>query len=318
VSDDSSDPEGTRTADIAVPWDLIDPRTATRGGVKGPGAPSLAIVIVSYNVQEELEACLDSIVGHTEPYPTEIVVVDNASSDATPDMVRRRWAEVRVIEAGANLGFARANNVGIRATHGQFVLLLNPDTIVPPGAIAVLVRGLAGRPEAAAAGPRLVDALGFPELSFGWAIGPLGELRQKIVGGLHDRRVRPVVRLVDRWAREAGPREWISGACLLVRRTDLEAVGLLDERYFMYTEDVDLCVSLRRRGREILFIPHSEVLHLRGRSASRNPETERLRRLSQIAYYDKHHPSWVPLLRAYLRVTGKLPRSSHRSAEARK
>jgi hypothetical protein len=214
---------------------------------------------------------------------------------------------VRVIEAGGNLGFARANNLGIKGTQSEFVLLLNPDTLVPPGAIATLVRALAVRPEAAVAGPRLIDANGFPELSFGWSIGPLGELRQKVVGSLHQRRVGPVVRAVDRWARTAGPREWVSGACLLARRADLDAVGLIDERYFMYTEDVDLCVSLRQRGREILFVPQAEVVHLRGRSAGRNPATERLRRVSQLAYYEKHHPGWVPVLRSYLRLTGKLP-----------
>jgi N-acetylglucosaminyl-diphospho-decaprenol L-rhamnosyltransferase len=283
----------------------------TARAVIAPGDQSLAVVIVTFNVREEIGACLDSLVGHTAPYRTEIVIVDNASSDGTVDAVRARWPEVRVIETGANLGFARANNVGIRATRSEFVLLLNPDTVIPPAAIPTLVRGLAGHPEAAAAGPRLVDERGFPELSFGWAIGPFGELRQKIVGGLHNRRVRRAVRLVDEWARQAGPREWISGACLLLRRADLEEVGLLDERYFMYTEDVDLCVSLRKRGREILFVPQSEVLHLRGRSAGRNPATERMRRLSQLAYYQKHHPAWVPLLRTYLRLTGKLPRGGN-------
>ena len=281
-------------------------------GVAGRGDQSLAIIIVSYNVREELIACLESLVGHTEPYPTEIVVVDNASSDGTADAIRRRWPQVRIIDAGSNLGFARANNVGIKATRSEFVLLLNPDTITPPGAIPMLVRGLAVHPEAAAAGPRLIDANGFPELSFGSAIGPWGELRQKVIGGLHNRRVRRVVRMVDRWARQPGLREWVSGACLLVRRADLEAVGLLDDRYFMYTEDVDLCVSLRKRGRQILFVPQSEILHLRGRSAGRNPATERMRRLSQLAYYEKHHPSWVFLLRAYLRLTGKMPRTDHR------
>lgn len=268
---------------------------------------ALAIVIVSYNVREELGVCLHSLVGHTDPYPTEIVVVDNASTDGTAQMVREHWPGVRLLETGANLGFARANNVGIRATASEYVLLLNPDTVVPPGAIAALVRGLAIHPDAAAAGPRLVDDAGFPELSFGWAIGPFGELRQKIVGTLYERRVRRVVRMVDRWSREPGPREWVSGACLLLRRGDLEAVGLLDERYFMYTEDVDLCVSLRRRGRAVYYVPQSEVLHLRGRSGGRNPATARLRRLSQLAYYEKHHPRWVPLLRQYLRLTGKLP-----------
>ena len=267
----------------------------------------LTIVIVSYNVRQELDACLQSLVGHTAPYPTEVVVVDNASTDGTPEMVRSAWPTVKVIEAGGNLGFARANNIGIRATSSEFVLLLNPDTVVPPGAIAALVRGLAVHPDGAAAGPRLVDGEGFPELSFGWTIGPLGELRQKIVGSLYARRVRRVVRMVDRWSRSAGPREWVSGACLMLRRADLEAAGLLDERYFMYTEDVDLCVSLRRRGRSVYYVPQSEVLHLRGRSAGRNPDTERMRRISQLAFYEKHHPRWVPLLRKYLQLAGKLP-----------
>ncbi len=267
----------------------------------------LTIVIVSYNVRQELDACLQSLVGHTAPYPTEVVVVDNASTDGTPEMVRSAWPTVKVIEAGGNLGFARANNIGIRATSSEFVLLLNPDTVVPPGAIAALVRGLAVHPDAAAAGPRLVDGEGFPELSFGWTIGPLGELRQKIVGRLYARRVRRVVRMVDRWSRNAGPREWVSGACLMLRRADLEAAGLLDERYFMYTEDVDLCVSLRQRGRSVYYVPQAEVLHLRGRSAGRNPDTERMRRISQLAFYEKHHPRWVPLLRKYLQLAGKLP-----------
>jgi N-acetylglucosaminyl-diphospho-decaprenol L-rhamnosyltransferase len=286
---------------------VSDPRTTSRSG-----AGSLAIIIVSYNVRAELAACLESVVGHTEPFPTEVVVVDNASTDATVASVRARWPDVRVIEAGGNLGFARANNLGIRATHSEFVLLLNPDTVIPPAAIPTLVRGLAMHPEAAAAGPRLIDAEGFPELSFGWAIGPLGELRQKIVGALYERRIRRVVRMVDQWARQAGPREWVSGACLLLRRADLEAVGLIDERFFMYTEDVDLCVALRRRGRDILFLPQAEILHLRGRSAGRNPATERLRRRSQLAYYEKHHRRWVPLLRTYLRLTGKLPKEAPR------
>ena len=269
---------------------------------------SIAVVIVSYNVRAELDACLHSFVGHTQPFPTTVVIVDNASTDGTPQMVRDRWPQVTLIDAGENLGFARANNVGIRATESDFVLLLNPDTLVPPSSIQWLVRALSADPDAAAAGPRLHDERGFPELSFGWTISPLGELRQKIVAGLHQRHFGPVVRMVDRWARQPGEREWVSGAALLVRRADLEAVNLLDERFFMYTEDVDLCVSLRRRGRKIIFVPTSEVVHLRGRSAARNSATERMRRQSQMAYYEKHHPGWVPLLRAYLQLTGKQTR----------
>ncbi|MGH9174525.1 MAG: glycosyltransferase family 2 protein, partial [Vicinamibacterales bacterium] len=225
----------------------------------------------------------------------------------TVDMVRAGWRDVRLIETDSNLGFARASNVGIRATPGDYVLLLNPDTIAREGAITALVRGLESHAEAAAAGPRLVDEHGAAELSFGRSIGPLGELRQKVVGAMYRRGLSSAVRRVERWTREAGEREWVSGACLLVRRADLEEVGLLDERYFMYTEDVDLCAELRQRGRTIRFVPEAEIVHLRGRSAVRNPQTEQLRRQSQLAYYAKHHPAWVPLLKLYLRATGKNP-----------
>ncbi|MGE3276301.1 MAG: glycosyltransferase family 2 protein [Vicinamibacterales bacterium] len=270
-----------------------------------PEAAQVDIVIVSFNGRDELDHCLASIVGHTAPYPSTITVVDNASRDGTVAMLRERWPQVQVIEAGGNVGFARANNLGIRATNGEFVLLLNPDTIVPPGAVPALIRGLATHPEAAAAGPRLVDPHGYPELSFGWAIGPFGELRQKLIGGLYARRLRPVVRMVDRWSRLAGERDWVSGACLALRREDLEAVGLLDERYFMYTEDVDLCVALRARGRAVLFVPQAEIVHRRGTAGPRNPALARLRRQSQVAYYEKHHPRWVGVLKLYLRLTGK-------------
>jgi GT2 family glycosyltransferase len=272
-----------------------------------PDPRSLAIVIVSYNVRDELMQCLESLVNGTAALAATITVVDNASHDGTPQAVRARYPHVQVIDAGGNIGFARANNLGIRATTSEYVLLLNPDTIVRNGALHTLIDDLERHLEAAIAGPRLVDAEGVAELSFGWTIGPLGELRQKALGSLFARRVGWAVRRVERWTREAGEREWVSGACLLARRADLEAVGLLDERYFMYTEDVDLCVAVRARGRAVRFVPTSVVVHLRGRSAGRNPATESLRRRSQLAYYAKHHPAWVPLLRLYLRSRGLGP-----------
>ena len=273
-----------------------------------PEPATLTIVIVSYNVRDDLDACLRSIVGATGPHRTHVVVVDNSSQDGTPAMLRDRWPDVQLIEAGGNLGFSRANNLGIRATSSEFVLLLNPDTVVSKTAIPALVSTLRSRPDAAIAAPRIVDADNVPELSFGYAISPLGELRQKIIGTLHQRGIGAGRTLVERWSRIAGAREWVSGACLLARRADLDAVGLFDERYFMYTEDVDLCVEMRKRGRQVLFVPDAQIVHLRGRSVTRNPDAERLRRRSHLAYYEKHHRAWAPLLRAYLRVTGKMPR----------
>jgi GT2 family glycosyltransferase len=213
---------------------------------------------------------------------------------------------VQVIDGKANLGFSKANNLGIRATDSEYVLLLNPDTVAPPGAIPTLVRGLASHPEAAIAGARLLNDRGFPELSWGPTITPWNEVKQKVFSSLYHRKVRSIVRKVDKLSRAARVVDWVSGACLLIRRADLEAVGLLDERFFMYTEDVDLCLQVRQRGRTVLYVAGAEVLHYRGRSAARNPELERRRQQSHVAYYEKHLPFWTPALRLYLRALGKL------------
>ena len=268
---------------------------------------SVAIIIVTYNSSEEIGPCLESLVGHTAPFETTFTVVDNQSTDGTAALVRGRFPQVQVIESGSNLGFSRANNLGIRATQSDYVVVINPDTITPPGGMQALLRGLAGHPEAAIAGPRLLGDRGFPELSWGPSISPWGELRQAWVSTLYHRKVRRVVRRIDHLSRQPREVAWVSGACMAIRRTDLEAVGLFDERYFMYTEDVDLCLAMRARGRRILFVAQAEILHHRGRSATRNPATEAMRRKSQLAYYAKHHPAWSGLLTLYLRARGKYP-----------
>ena len=231
-------------------------------------------------------------------------MVDNHSADGSA-AAARRWPGVRVIEAGANLGFARANNIGIRATTGANLLLLNSDTIVPAGAIDQLVAALDRHPDVAVVGPRLVDAEGRAELSFGRMLGPFNELRQRLL--IRSARRRSFASwLVDRLTRQERSPDWVTGACMLVRRDDAEAVGLLDERYFMYIEDVDFCAALRARGRRILFTPSVEVVHLRGRSAPSREATSQVYRRSQIAFYEKHHPGWAPLLRLCLRIRGQV------------
>jgi GT2 family glycosyltransferase len=270
-------------------------------------APRLSIIIVTYNSTAEIDACLGSLVQHPPSIDHEIVVIDNASHDGTAAAIRSRWHGVRVIDAGANVGFARANNVGIQQTSGSLILLLNPDTSIPAGALDTLVAALDARPDVAVAGPRLVDADGGAELSFGRMLSPIAELRQKVlvVGG---RRRGSIAAYVESITRKPQEVDWVSGACLLVRRTDAEAVGLMDERFFMYAEDVDFCASIRARGRRVLFCPAAEIVHLRGRSrATASVATARAYRRSQLAFYQKHHPGWVPWLRWYLKVRGQLP-----------
>ncbi len=270
-----------------------------------PDPPRLAIVVVAYNVRADLERCLRSLAAHPASLPTTIAVVDNASSDGTFETLRRHWPDVQALPAGDNLGFARANNLGIRATASELVLLLNPDTTVEAGQLDRLIAGLRADPDAAAAGPRLIDGDGRVELSFGPPLSPWGEFRQRRLGKAYERGEPWAVAEVERRTAEPGARAWVSGACLLAWRADLEAVGLLDERYFMYTEDVDLCASFRARGRRVLYVPAATVRHLRGRSAGTAPTaTELRRRESHLAFYRKHHPAWAPLLAWWLRWRG--------------
>lgn len=270
--------------------------------------PRLSIIIVTYNSRSDVGGCLESLTrAGAVRTDHEIMAIDNASPDGTADAIRERWPGVTVIDAGVNLGFAAANNVGIRRSHGELVLLLNPDTIVPAGAIDRLVGVLDSRDDAAVVGPRIVDASGRPELSFGWMISPLAELRQKLLVVGNDRGWPGIQSTVERMTRKGRPVDWVTGACLLIRRADLEAVGLLDERYFMYTEDVDLCASVRARGRRVLFEPAAEIVHLRGRSvATSRRRTNSAYRCSQMAFYEKHHPRWAPALRRYLKLRGKI------------
>ena len=268
--------------------------------------PDLSIIIVSYNARADLERCLESLHAPAPSIPHEIIVVDNQSTDGSA-AAARRWTDLTVIEAGSNLGFARANNLGIRASAGALLLLLNSDTIVPPGAIDRLAAELEQYPEAAVIGPRLVDGRGRAELSFGPMLGPFSELRQKLLFRGQVNGVPGLSGIVERLTRQRHAPAWVTGACLLVRRRDAEEVGLLDERYFMYTEDVDFCAAIRARGRTILFTPDVEIVHLRGRSAaSAAGPTRRAYRQSQLAFYEKHHPGWAPLLRLYLRTRGQL------------
>ena len=268
----------------------------------------LTIVIVSYNARADLEACLAALATFPPTTPHEIVVVDNASSDGSAGVARARWPHVAVIDGGDNLGFARATNLGIRATASELLLLLNSDTLPASGAIDRLVEILRARTDVAVVGPRLVDPQGALEISFGSMLSPFAELWQKCLVRGHARRVPLLAQLAERRARTERRVDWVSGACLLVRRAEAEAAGLLDERFFLYGEDVDFCATLRGLGRHVLYTPAVEIVHHRGRSRQRAPEVAATAyRRSQLAFYRKHHRAWHPILRAYLRVRGKLP-----------
>ena len=266
---------------------------------------TLDIIIVSFNARADLERCLHSLHAAPPSLSCRIIVVDNASADGSVEAVREGWPDVEVIALARNAGFAAANNAGIRAGRGELLLLLNSDTIVPPGAIDRLAARLLREPDVAAAGPRLVDGEGRAEWSFGRMLTPRNEARRLVINRLYTKRVPVVAQLVARATRREAYPDWVSGACLLVRRDAAEAAGLLDERFFMYEEDVDFCASLRALGGRILFTPEAEVVHLRGRSARSAPAATRLAyHRSHAAFYAKHDPRWVPWLRVWMRLKG--------------
>jgi GT2 family glycosyltransferase len=270
----------------------------------GKGAARVAVVIVSFNTRDELVRCLASL--RVVGIPLEVVVVDNASADGSADEVRRGFPDVAVIANATNEGYAKANNRGWRATSAPLVMLLNSDTEVRQGAVETLVATLEAKPDVAIVGPRTVGTGGRIQVSSGPDLTPLREWRQRrLVLGVKkgDPRV-----LAKAEALYSSPHEpvWVSGSCLIVRREALAAVGGLDEDFFLYEEDVDLCVRVRRLGHRVLFEPRAEVVHHLGRSVAKDAEAARAHyRRSHLLYYRKHHGPWrVALLRAYLAVLG--------------
>jgi N-acetylglucosaminyl-diphospho-decaprenol L-rhamnosyltransferase len=255
----------------------------------------LSIILVHYRSPEYLFHCLDSLPAGQSGLQSEIVVVDNDSRDDTPARLRQRFPDLRVIENASNVGYARAVNQGIRATGGEFVLVMNPDCEVRPGALRALVEFLRARPRAAVAGPRIFNPDGSLEYSARAFPDHLTFLfnRYSLLSRLFPNNPFSRRYLLTDWDH-ASVREvdWLSGACLLVRRAAIEAVGEMDEAFFMFNEDVDWCRRMKGAGWGVWYVPDAVVVHHVG--ASRHKVGARViyaRHLGMIHYFHKHHPS---------------------------
>jgi len=224
----------------------------------------LSIIIVNWNTRQDTLNCLASIWAEPPHCPFEVLVIDNASSDGSSEAIALEFPQVRLQVSSENLGFARANNQAALSAQGEFWLLLNPDTIVRPGAIDTLVGHLTSHAQAAAVGPRLLS----PDGSIQRSIERLPTLFNESWRLLHLDRVLPISQYPQSTFATRQPHrvEVLSGACLLLRRDAIAEVGLFDEEYFMYSEEIDLCDRLAKRGWELWWIPEAEVLHLGGQS----------------------------------------------------
>ena len=255
-------------------------------------APTLSVIIVSWNVRDLLGHALDAVYSAGAHTPElQVIVVDSASADGTSEMIRERYPQVRLIASDENLGFAKGNNRGIGEAHGDFLLLLNADTLVLGNALAVLVNYLQEHPDAGMVGPRLLNADGttqssrrrFPSL-------PVLFLESTWLQGLTPRRQLAHFYLEDKADSEEQLVDWMTGAAMLVRREVLDDVGGLDEGFFMYSEELDWCHRINDAGWKIAYTPAAEIVHYGGKSSEQvAPARHIYFQSSKIRYTRKYH-----------------------------
>ena len=277
------------------------------------GTSRVTVVIVSFNTRDHLRACLDSVLAEG---PGGVVVVDNASTDGTTDMVRLEYPGVALHANSTNLGYGSAANQAIAGSRGDYVLLLNCDTLLLPGTIAKLASHMDRHPEAGVVGPLLRHPDGSVDRSYFALPGTLSWLleNEPVVWLL---RCLPVGR--QRFLCLTAPTvdrvvPWVKGAALLLRRTAFEAVGGFDESYFMYFEEVDLCLRLHAIKKQVHFTPTATVIHIGGVSTShRRTEMLVAHFRSSMRFYRRHYSAprrlfWVVLIK--LKMLVRLVRDS--------
>ena len=246
----------------------------------------ITVVVVTHNSADVIEECLASIELHGGG--ARAVVVDNASSDASAEIAAASPIAT-VLRSERNVGFSAANNLALRNVSTTFALVLNPDARLTASTLPALVTAAERHAEAAALGPLTTHPDGRPQVSFGEDLGLFSEFRQRrLVKGVK----ASVPWAVEAW-RAASSRErtvdWISGSCMLLRTAEIRGVGFFDERYFLYEEDADLCLRLRKVGKQVMFIPQAIVIHALGTSMAKSSDRARdAYDASHLLYYRLH------------------------------
>lgn len=261
-----------------------------------PGMPpvslDLTIITINYKSVDYLKACLQSIIKNVQNIRCEIIVVDNDSRDGSVESIREEFPDVHLIENRDNVGFARANNQGIRMSRGKYVLLLNNDTQVLPGAFQTMIEIMEKSPNTGLLGCRLMDPDHNIQESFGRMANFINEFARKFVlNKLYKLKKVPAVKKFLDWIHSSEKQvDWVCGACMMFRREALIEAGLMDEAFFMYMEDVDMGVCLRRLGWEVAFTPAAAVIHHEGGSSKAFRFRIALEyRKSQLYFYKKHY-----------------------------
>lgn len=229
----------------------------------------VSIIIVNWNTRDILRDCLKSVYEETKDIRFEVILIDNASSDGSVEMVRREFPQVILIENLENRGFASGNNQGIRVAKGQYVLLLNSDTVVLDEAIQKSVYFAESHQGAAVVGCKVLN----PDRTLQLTCSMFPSLLNLFLAATYLYKLSQHNRFLGReqmrWWRRNDVREVdvVTGCFMLVRRTAFEQVGLMDEQFFMYAEEADWCFRFRKAGWETLFYPDAQIIHLGGQSS---------------------------------------------------
>lgn len=249
----------------------------------------LSIGIVNWNTEAVLKKCLESIYQKTQGISYEIFVVDNASRDGSVDMVRALFPEVCLIINPENRGFAAANNQALRLAKGQYFLFLNPDTIIHDNALTTMVQFMEKHPEAGAIGCKLLNEDGSTQNSIRRFPTFTTVLLETTIMGRFPllKRTMGVFKIKDFSFDQTIEVDAVCGAALLVRRDVLEDVGPMDEGYFMFIEELDLCQRIWAKGYQVFFVPDAQIIHLGGESRNQNPEGLMLVGLKSLFRYFK-------------------------------
>jgi N-acetylglucosaminyl-diphospho-decaprenol L-rhamnosyltransferase len=233
----------------------------------------LSIVIICWNDLKVLPNCLKSIFEETRALDFEVIVADNGSTDGSVDFIRANFPAVRIVENGENLGFAKGNNRGIAVAKGEYVLILNPDTIILDRALEKLVAFADTRPESGAFGPRVLN----PDGSYQISARPIPTVSSALVSALYLRRLGRYFRAFgsDTYPNWQGEEErtigFALGCALLLRGELLKRLGGFDERFFYHFEETDLCYRVTLSGSSVRFCPEAKIIHLGGQSVGRAP-----------------------------------------------
>lgn len=269
--------------------------------VKHPNK-QLSIVIVNYSVKNLLKKCLESIFKYEKNIEFEVIVVDNNSMDHSQEMLKRDFPQVKLIENKRNLGFSRGCNQGIKESQGRYILLLNPDTELTPGGFKKMIDFMDSKPEKGICGPKMIDQEGnfqFSCRSFPSYLTAVSSSQSILNRIFPENLLSQKYLLKEKDHSQILEVDWVSGSCLLAKREMFEKVGLLDERFYMYVEDVDLCYRAKMAGFSVFYFPQVLVIHHIGKSTQKKKLDMLVEHHRSMYYfYRKHHNPNV-----FLRVT---------------